>query len=351
MATFSFMDSIAAHICEGCGKGYTTRQAKYLHKKNNFECKNAEAVNIYKLVDLMQGKMNAMEKRIKQLEKGGPVVNVSGVNNTMPYISKTYKNITNNVTQIIHVNNFGHEYMPYVTHESVKNMIKVGKLGNLFTNMIEFIRLQHLNQEYPQNLNVYLPDKEHAIEIKMGYAFRNGEWKAEDIMELIQSLINDVTGLMQSHIKDVLYEHEYTSKEHTNFDRFFQNSDLPHDHQFDVKKMLLHYASMVKELCPSLPDIPRLKAEYLQQKAKKEAEAKKGTKKVVEVEILYDDNGDVLPTDEEYERAPEPELDVYFADVVHVSEVLPETTATEENEEGFSSDEDVKSEYDFGYFT
>ena len=56
------------HICEGCGKDYTTRQAKYLHKRNNPSCKNAEPIKIYDTVDNMQKHMNMLSARITKLE-------------------------------------------------------------------------------------------------------------------------------------------------------------------------------------------------------------------------------------------------------------------------------------------
>jgi len=62
------MKQKGVHICEGCGKDYTTRQAKYLHKQNNTSCKNAKSINIYEIANNMQKHMNAMSARITKLE-------------------------------------------------------------------------------------------------------------------------------------------------------------------------------------------------------------------------------------------------------------------------------------------
>ena len=315
---------MSTHTCEGCGNVYATKQGKCAHKSKNPICKLVKSTDGQVQYAAIVKELSAIKERLEQLERGGPIVITDGVNTTMPYMSKTYKNITHNVTKI--VNSFGHEYMPHVSHDYVKKMIKVQRVGNIYTEMMNFVREQHLNEHVPQNLNVYIPDEEHAFVIQMGYTFRNGEWRAEEIFGLVQSMINDVTGLMQTHALDDPYKKEYTKTEIRNLEWYIQNSTMPSEYQFRIRTMFLECADMVKRSCPCLPNIPVLKANYLK---KKEAEAKKVIKKVVEVEILYDDDGNVLQHQDRH---------VHFEDDVP-GKIM---NVTVENDGGFSSD-DVSS--------
>ena len=59
---------MSAHVCEGCGKSYGTKQAKYAHKKKNPDCKEVKHTDIIGQMAALLQHVRDLELRTKHLE-------------------------------------------------------------------------------------------------------------------------------------------------------------------------------------------------------------------------------------------------------------------------------------------
>ena len=137
------------HICQHCGRGYST---KFNLNKHYKKCQS-----IVKTDDLSQKKEEMYKQRITHLEN--QVIELTKkIGNTYSY------QINQHLDQSVHqqniqINSYGNENLNYITPSEVEKLI-----SHPSTCIPQFIKMVHYHEEHPENHNVVIDEiKENVI--------------------------------------------------------------------------------------------------------------------------------------------------------------------------------------------
>lgn len=223
-----------SHCCTDCGHTFTTRQAKYKHKKVSCKATGVrpkdKAVRLEGNVETLEGEVKALRAQVAQLMQckvpsGGTINNTT--NNT------TINNTTNNIT----INQFLKEDLTFLAHEIMRDLVKQSDLNE---SLQKVIKLVHFNPEQPQNQNVYLPDED----AEHGFHWSRDSWEKLPTKRLAKLVMLHSAGLLCEH-NDVPYVDEYSHKETSRFNKFYEKVD-------DDKKPLQDTINTMATCCRSI---------------------------------------------------------------------------------------------------
>ena len=181
------------YLCSFCDKSFSSKAHMRRHEmhrckfntnfKDKYNKSEKEKKKLYKYIESM-------------LEENGKTIN----NTTM----NTHNTINNNQTiNNIVLNSYGHEDLTHITDQVLENLIKGP--GTMITELTKMI---HFNENKPQNMNVYIPNKRD----KHVKTFIGCEWVLEDKRHRILDILDKSYNLLDSH-------YENNERKFTNFNK------------------------------------------------------------------------------------------------------------------------------------
>ena len=175
-------------ICEYCEESFKTKPSMRRHQLHY--CKNHDSTKIkeLELKNKMLEKNHEKEKKImyKQieslLEKVGDTIN------------NTTNNTTNNtINQTIVLNNYGNEDLSHITNNILDKLIK-GPC-EMINNLTKLI---HFNGEKPENMNIYIPNKNQKY-IKV---FKDNQWYLEEKKSRIPDIVDKNYNILDNYYEE-----------------------------------------------------------------------------------------------------------------------------------------------------
>ena len=172
------------HECSFCNKLFKTKASMRRHEKHY--CKNNEG--IMNELKLIKEKKQLYKQIEKLLENRGHVVN--------NYTTNTINN-TNNIM----INSYGTEDLSHLSNTLLDKLIQqpIKMIG-------ELTRIIHFNDDKPENMNIYIPNKRDKY-IKV---YKNGKWVLEDKKITIPDLVDKNYTILDSHYEN--FEQEIDAK-------------------------------------------------------------------------------------------------------------------------------------------
>ena len=210
MSKMSTNDQKKIFECDYCSKKFSTIPNKRRHELHY--CKNNDSTKVkeLELQNKMLEKNHEKEKKImyKQieslLEKVGDTIN------------NTTNNTTNNtINQTIVLNNYGNEDLSHITNNILDKLIK-GPC-EMINNLTKLI---HFNGQKPENMNIYIPNKNQKY-IKV---FKDNQWYLEEKKNRIPDIVDK-----NYNILDNYYEENKEDKLNKNEIKQYKNYQLKID--------------------------------------------------------------------------------------------------------------------------
>ena len=166
-------------VCEKCNKTFKTKPIMRRHMLHY--CK-------YNVID------NSVVKQLKQENKELKKNHQKEKKKLCKEIEKLLENrgniINNNITNNIILNNYGKEDLSHITGDMLTNLLR-----GPMTMISELTKMIHFNEEKPQNMNIFIPNKRDKY-IKV---YSNNEWKLEDKKERIPDIVDKSYYLLDTH--------------------------------------------------------------------------------------------------------------------------------------------------------
>ena len=215
MSKMSTNDQKKIFECDYCSKKFSTIPNKRRHELHY--CKNNDSTKVkeLELKNKMLEKAHEKEKKImyKQieslLEKVGDTINNNTINNTT-------NNTTNNtINQTIVLNNYGNEDLSHITNSMLDKLIKAP--CEMINNLTKLI---HFNGQKPENMNIYIPNKNQKY-IKV---FKDNQWYLEEKKSRIPDIVDK-----NYNILDNYYEENKEDKLNKNEIKQYKNYQLKID--------------------------------------------------------------------------------------------------------------------------
>jgi transcriptional regulator NrdR family protein len=175
--------------CEYCYKSFSTFAHKRRHELHRCkDNKDSTKIKELELKNKMLEKNHEKEKKImyKQieslLEKVGDTIN------------NTTNNTTNNtINQTIVLNNYGNEDLSHITNVMLDKLIK-GPC-EMINNLTKLI---HFNGEKPENMNIYIPNKNQKY-IKV---FKDNQWYLEEKKSRIPDIVDKNYNILDNYYEE-----------------------------------------------------------------------------------------------------------------------------------------------------
>jgi hypothetical protein len=146
--------------CEACGKVSTTRQAKYHHKQLCGEYKQVILDERERLLAI-----------IDAYKAAGAVINVNG---------------------------FGNENKTVFTNAMMAAILKSPDLEH---QMQVMIRTLYFNEEYPNNMNVCVPNEKEGY-VRQLYSNGDVKWSAANVDDLAMKMMQNIVKIMDHHVNN-----------------------------------------------------------------------------------------------------------------------------------------------------
>ena len=181
--------------CELCNTQFTTRQAKFRHKK--LYCKKKKETYTTNLEKENEKLKQENEKLINifnqlKLDKKQIMKDVEKmILNTRPQKINNYN--TNTINNNIIINNYGEENIDYITDKILTKLIKHPN-----SCVSKLINLKHFHPSHPENRNIRITNK------KLPYAEirKEHEWKLRKKEDILEELINKNSSFLDNHYED-----------------------------------------------------------------------------------------------------------------------------------------------------
>lgn len=166
------------YVCDHCSKGFTTRQARWTHKKT---CKKAnELQNPSQTQASITNNTNAHNSNAHN-------TNTNSHNN---HSHNTTNNIVNNH---IHINAFGKEDLSHITKAFLTQSVKRRDKG-----LVELMRKIHFDRKVPGNRNIRIRNKKKSL-----IEYHNGKrWIYEDKSKVLNDVMDKGQNMMQDHFDE-----------------------------------------------------------------------------------------------------------------------------------------------------
>ena len=171
--------------CEYCNKFYST---KYNLNKHLKICKTK--ISYEKTQSELQNKYNNLMNEIEILKQGQNSQIINNTENNIT-INSTINNTQNNIN--ITINAFGKEMTDYLTFKEYKAAI-----NNRIGGIVKLIKNINFNTAYPQNHNVYIPNKKDQYAM----IYDGAKWLLNKKDDVIENLINNNFGRMLNYYED-----------------------------------------------------------------------------------------------------------------------------------------------------
>ena len=206
MSKMSTNDQKKIFECDYCSKKFSTIPNKRRHELHY--CKNNDSTKVkeLELQNKMLEKNHEKEKKImyKQieslLEKVGDTIN------------NTTNNTTNNtINQTIVLNNYGNEDLSHITNNILDKLIK-GPC-EMINNLTKLI---HFNGQKPENMNIYIPNKNQKY-IKV---FKDNQWYLEEKKSRIPDIIDKNYNILDNYYVDNGGNELLNKKENKNYKNY-----------------------------------------------------------------------------------------------------------------------------------
>ena len=271
--------------CELCGKVFSCRQAKYLHKKtcgaagnNNGlvaavqrpdaaattpasedtgmvdaisslfssfrEKPSADALSEFSMaIDTRIAR--AVERLAGTMDARNSVAVEVGNGASAAAVSVTQRNDHRRIT----INNFRIVCTDHVDHSAMVALIKANDLRASLQNVVEML---HFDPEHPENMNAYLSNAlaEH------GYSYHGGRWLQAPREDIAKGVMLNAGSLMNEH-NDEPYSRDFTKKQTDRFDRFYDVFDVHKEPLADTIETMVKHKDAVESAHPELRSIPR----------------------------------------------------------------------------------------------
>lgn len=198
--TTSFDPKLATqiYVCHHCDKSFKSKSHLKRHQTHN--CKQNKASDSYKnMCDKLKAEKKEKEELYKQieelLEENGKMIEHSQQAPMLHTTNNTVNNITNNtinnnITNNIVLNSYGQEDLTHITDSILTQLIKGP--GMMISNLAKLI---HFNDEKPENMNVYIPNKRD----KYVQIYRDDKWNLETKKEAIPDMVDKSYYILDTH--------------------------------------------------------------------------------------------------------------------------------------------------------
>ena len=194
--------------CEYCYKSFSTFAHKRRHELHRCkDNKDSTKIKELELKNKMLEKNHEKEKKImyKQieslLEKVGDTINNNTINNTT----------NNTINQTIVLNNYGNEDLSHITNNILDKLIK-GPC-EMINNLTKLI---HFNGEKPENMNIYIPNKNQKY-IKV---FKDNQWYLEEKKSRIPDIVDKNYNILDNYYVDNGGNELLNKKENKNYKNY-----------------------------------------------------------------------------------------------------------------------------------
>jgi hypothetical protein len=168
----------SSYNCSKCNKELSTRQSKWKHEKT---CNKLDDKDLKELV------LN-LTKEIEELKKN---VNIT-INNDN---STTNNDNSININIILeNLRPFGKENYDYIDQNSIKNILKPGRLI-----IYKFIKMIHFNINHPENWNYFISN----LRGNKANVYNGKRFELEDKVESLRKLIYSKKEFLEVFIKEI----------------------------------------------------------------------------------------------------------------------------------------------------
>ena len=276
--------------CEVCGKLFSCRQAKYLHKKRSGACGSSNhgpdgsgigAASTRRMVspsddsddlgmvdaisslfrgirekpsaDALSEFSTAIDTRIaraveRAMDRTQPAG--TGVRNSVEVgsgasVAAVMQRIDNRVI----TNNFRIVCTDHVDHSAMVALIKANDLRESLQKVVEML---HFDPDHPENMNAYLSNTlaEH------GYSYHGGRWLQQPREDIAKGVMLNAGSLMNEH-NDEPYSRDFTRKQTDRFDKFYDVFDVHKEPLADTIETMVKHKGAVETAHPELRSMPR----------------------------------------------------------------------------------------------
>lgn len=244
-------DGTTTYICHVCKKEYKYKSGLSRHTKlAHGHDKVKEKIELQKEINDLKEKYEKLLEKQKKLDDGNAVIGNNNTNNNSNNNNVTNSNNTvtnNNVTNNNNVinNNYnvivphGHEDLSKLTDRDILNALAKG-----YRSVFEIIRTIHFNDKFPENQNIYIPNRRQKFVL-----VSNGEfWELKNLDDHLHDLYEWKIEFLGEKFKH-LYKRlkPYFRKK---FQEFLDNKNDEKVIEFnynDITMLLYNKKSMVKQ--------------------------------------------------------------------------------------------------------
>ena len=164
------------HLCDFCGKGFSSRQGKCNHKK------------------ICGKKPQAITSTV--------INNTTIINNNTTIINNTFVDEGQYITIVhnIHINAFGTENKTFLTDSFCIDIIR-SKNKSIYDSICDMISHLHFNPNFPQNANIYIQNKFG----RYGYQWRHlpvPKWDQVEIGLLAEYVLQNSIDILSDFIEE-----------------------------------------------------------------------------------------------------------------------------------------------------
>lgn len=209
--------SLMAFKCPGCQKEYKSKSGLHYHKN---ACKLVKSSMLNEIKEYIDNAVNQLM--------------------TKPSITQNIYNTQNNIFVL---NDFGHENTSYLSSDFIEKCIL-----NMNRGMTNLIKEIHFNPEHPENNNIKLNSKKHALLEKRV----DGDWHIIDKSMLLDDLVKNGHKLIHTYY---INNDEFKQKVDTNYnaitdwmkDLLMKTPEVVHPLKRELFALLLNNRMMVFE--------------------------------------------------------------------------------------------------------
>ena len=160
-------------ICKYCDKKFETKANLIYHQTNNCVKKSSGAIAEINTAKMAE-ELKILKEKVKQME----------LEKNQTHISS---NTTNNITQVIVLNNYDETSLSKLTDKLINELIlDADETYKIIPSLIKHV---HFNPETPENHNICLPNKNSNN--KYMNVFREGQWQAAIKNTEVDNIISD----------------------------------------------------------------------------------------------------------------------------------------------------------------
>ena len=235
--------------CEYCNKIFARSDALPKHllicksklvKDKGTEKDKEKEIILKQFMDEMQ----AMRQQIAELKEHKTIVNGNIIEGDMNNTTNNTNNLQQNIHNDIKIIAYGKEDLSFITNENYELILNKG-----FKSVPHLVEYIHLNQNMPQNQNIYISN----VRDKYILIFDGKQWQLKERDDVLQEMIENNTDILSEKFDELVDTLDESTV--AKFKRFLNEKDenrIINQIKEDLK-LMLYNKKLITEIKPRLP--------------------------------------------------------------------------------------------------